>query len=135
MLQASLMDLKILLPFQVFTKKTGITRIVAETSSGALGLLPRRLDFVAALVPGILTYEGETGGEVYVAVDQGVMIKIGLSVLVSVRNAIEGVDLSRLREEIKREYLTLDEQEKSVLSITSKLESGLVRRLVEFHHE
>ena len=48
------MDLRVLLPFQVFAEKTGVSRIVAETRTGSFGLLPRRLDCVAALTPGIL---------------------------------------------------------------------------------
>jgi F-type H+-transporting ATPase subunit epsilon len=128
------MNLKILLPFQVFAEKTGISRIVAETPEGSFGILPHRLDCVAALAPGILIYEGETGGEIYVAIDQGVMVKTGLSVFVSVRNAIGGTDLGQLREAVKREFLSLNDQDQSIRSVTEKLESGLVRRLAEFHH-
>ena len=47
------MNLKVLLPFQVFAEKTGVLRIVAETREGSFGLLPHRLDCVAALAPGI----------------------------------------------------------------------------------
>src|SRR5210317_2134186 len=72
-----LMNLRVLLPFQVFADKSGVSRIVAETRAGSLGLLPRRLDCVAALAPGILTYETEAEGEVYVAVDEGVLVKTG----------------------------------------------------------
>jgi F-type H+-transporting ATPase subunit epsilon len=67
----TLMNLKVLLPFRIFAEKTGVTRIVAETQEGSFGLLPHRLDCVAALVPGILIYENEAEGEVYVAVDEG----------------------------------------------------------------
>ena len=49
------MNLKVLLPFQVFTDEDGVSRIVAETRTGSFGLLPHRLDCVAALAPGILT--------------------------------------------------------------------------------
>ena len=82
------MNLKILLPFQVFAEKAGVSRIVAETREGSFGLLPHRLDCVAALAPGILIYETEAEGEVYVAVDEGVLVKTGADVLVSVRRAI-----------------------------------------------
>src|SRR5271169_5957006 len=82
------MNLKVLLPFEIFAEKTGVSRIVAETSAGSFGLLPHRLDCVAALAPGILIYECEAEGEVYLAVDEGVLVKTGLDVLVSVRNAI-----------------------------------------------
>jgi F-type H+-transporting ATPase subunit epsilon len=131
----TLMNLKVLLPFQVFAEKTGVSRIVAETREGSFGLLPRRLDCVAALAPGILIYENETEGEVYVAVDEGVLIKTGPDVFVSVRNAIAGTDLGQLREAVEREFLNLDEREREVRSALARMESGLIRSLAEFHHE
>ena len=135
MQQTTRMNLKVLLPFQVFAEKTGVTRIVAETREGSFGLLPHRLDCVAALAPGILIYETEPEGEVYVAVDEGVLIKTGPDVLVSVRNAIAGTDLRRLREAVEREFLNLDEREQMVRSVLAKMESGFIRRLAEFHHD
>ena len=78
---------------------------------------------MAALAPGILTYETEAEGEVYVAVDEGVLVKTGPDVLVSVRSAIGGTDLGQLREAVKREFLNLDEQEKNVRSVMAKMES------------
>ena len=128
------MNLKVLLPFRVFAEKTGVTRIVAESQEGSFGLLPHRLGCVAALVPGILIYENETEGEVYVAVDEGVLIKAGPEVLVSVRNAIAGTDLRRLREAVEREFLNRDEREQGVRSVLAKMESGFIRRMVSFHH-
>ena len=129
------MSLRGLLPFQVFAKKTGVSRIVAETQEGSFGLLPHRRDCVAALVPGILIYENEAEGEAYVAIDAGVLVKTGLEVVVSVRNAIGGTDLGQLRAAVEREFLTLDEQEQSVRSTMAKLETSVIRRLMEFHHE
>jgi len=128
------MNLKIILPFQIFTEKKGILRIVAESQGGSFGLLPQRLDCVMALEPGIFIYETEAEGEVYVAVDEGVLIKTGQEVLVSVRNAIVGTNLSQLREEVEREFLTLDKSEEKIRSVMAKLESELVSRLVEFHN-
>jgi F-type H+-transporting ATPase subunit epsilon len=129
------MNLKVLLPFQVFAEKTGVTRMVAETRQGSFGLLPHRLDCVAALTPGILIYEDEAEGEVYVAVDEGVLIKTGSDVRVSVRNAIAGTDLGQLREAVEREFLNLDEQEQTVRSVLAKMESGFIRRMAAFHNE
>jgi F-type H+-transporting ATPase subunit epsilon len=134
-MQSTFMNLKVLLPFQIFVEKTGVTRIVAETREGSFGLLPHRLDCVAALAPGILIYETEVEGEVYVAVDEGVLIKTDLDVLVSVRNAIAGTDLSELRDSVEREFLNLDEREQNVRSVLAKMESGFIRRLAEFHHD
>ena len=134
-MQPALMTLEVLLPFRVFARKTGVSRIVAETREGSFGLLPHRLDCVAALAPGILTYEDEADGEVSVAVDEGVLVKAGLDVLVSVRDAIGGTDLGQLREAVEREFLHLSEREQSVRSVMEKLESGLISRLAKLHHE
>ncbi len=130
-----LMTLRVLLPFQVFTEKTGVARVVAETREGSFGLLPHRLDCVAALAPGILTYETEADGEVFVAVDEGVLIKTGTDVLVSVRRALGGSDLAKLRAGVEREFLAVDEQERSVRSVVAKLEAGFLRRFVSLQHE
>ena len=108
---------------------------MAETRQGSFGLLPHRLDCVAPLVPGILIYEKAGEAEVYVAIDEGVLVKTGLDVLVSVRNAIGGTDLGQLREAVEREFLNLNEREQNVRSVMAKMESGFIRRLAEFHHE
>jgi len=129
------MSLKILLPFQVFAEKTGVSRIVAETGEGSFGLLPHRLDCVAALVPGILTYQTAADGEVLIAVDEGVLVKTGMEVLVSVRRAMVGGDLGQLRSELEQEFLTLDEQEQNVRSVMEKMEAGLLLRFATVQHE
>ena len=129
------MHLKVLLPFQVYADKTGVSRIVAETQAGSFGLLPHRLDCVAALTPGILIYETEADGEVFVAVDEGVLVKTGPDVLISVRRAIGGTDLGRLHTAVEKEFLTMDNREQNVRSVAAKLEIGLLRRFVRFQHE
>jgi F-type H+-transporting ATPase subunit epsilon len=129
------MNLQILLPSEIFANKTDVLRIVAETNAGSIGFLPNRLDCVAALAPGILTYQTKEEGTVYIAVDEGVLVKAGVDVLVSVRHAIGGTDLSHLRDAVKREFLTIDEQEKKVRTAVAKIESGLIGRLAELQHE
>jgi len=131
----TLMNLKILLPFQIFAEKTGVLRIVAETREGSFGLLPHRLDCVAALEPGILIYETDEEGEVYVAVDKGVLVKTGPDVLVSVRRALDGTDLGQLRATVEQEFLILDEHEQSMRLVMTKLEAGFLRRFASFQHE
>ncbi len=130
-----LMHLKVLLPSEVFADKTGVSRIVAETHEGSFGLLPHRLDCVATLAPGILTYQTEADGEVFVAIDQGVLVKTGPDVLVSVRRALGGTDLDTLRDTVENEFLKLDEQEKAVRSVMAKMEVGLLHRFATLQHE
>ncbi|MEP6496239.1 MAG: F0F1 ATP synthase subunit epsilon [bacterium] len=123
-----LMHLKVLLPFQVFADKSNVSRIVAETREGSFGLLPHRLDCVAALAPGLLTYE-TAAGEMFVAVDEGVLVKTGPNVLVSVRRALGGTDLGHLHDAMKRDFMTLDKSEQDMRAAMTKLEAGFVRRL------
>lgn len=129
------MNLKILLPFRVYLEKAGVLRINVETATGSFGLLPQRLDCLATLVPGILMYETATEGETFIAVDEGVMVKTGSEVLVSVRRAMTGQDLAALRESVELEYATLDENERRAREVMAKLETGFLRRLATFQHE
>ena len=127
------MHLKILVPAEIFADQTGVSGIVAESGEGSFGLLEHRLDCVAALTPGILTYT--TGrGSVYVAVDEGVLVKTGADVLVSVRHAIGGTNLGQLHDEVKKKFLTLDREELAVRHMIAKMESGFAGRLAEFQH-
>jgi len=128
------MNLQIFLPFQVFAEKSKVSRIVAETHEGSFGLLPHRRDCVAALAPGIFTYETKEDGTVYLAVDEGVLVKAGDDVLVSVRHAIGGTDLSQLHDAVKREFLTLNEHERNVRDAIAKMEGGFISRFAEFQH-
>ncbi len=128
------MSLKILLPYQVLAEVTGIRRIVAETTEGALGLLPHRLDCVAVLKPGILTYQ-QAGGDIYVAVDAGTLVKAGLNVLVSVHDAIVGSALAQLRAEVEKKFLHLDAEERQMRTALAKIERGFIRRFREMQRE
>jgi F-type H+-transporting ATPase subunit epsilon len=129
------MHLKVLLPFRIFADKPRVSRIVAETSEGSFGILPQRLDCVASLAPGVLIYETEVEGEVYVAVDGGVLVKTGADVLVSVRRALGGMGLGQLRDAVEKDFLTLDEHEQGARSVMAKLETGFLRRFVDFKNE
>lgn len=122
------MTLKVLLPFEIFADEVGVSSIVVETAQGAFGLLPQRLDCVAALVPGILSYESSEHGEVFLAVDEGVLVKTGPAVVISVRRALRGKDLARLRDAVEQEFLTLDAHEEEMRSAMARLETGFLRR-------
>jgi F-type H+-transporting ATPase subunit epsilon len=129
------MNLRILLPYGVFAEKADVLRVVADTTDGSYGLLPHRLDCVAALVPGILTYEAKDSGTVYVGIDQGVMVKAGAQITVSVRRAICGSDLGQIKEAVGRDFLKLDEQERNVRTAVAKMEGSLMGRLAEFEND
>jgi len=120
------MHLKILLPYEIFADVKGVKRIVVETTAGSHGILPRRLDCAAALQAGILLYETNEG-EKYVAINEGILIKTGQEVLVSVRNAIGDAPLGELKKMVREEMLALDELEVDARTVMAKLETGFLQ--------
>ncbi len=124
------MRLKILLPSHVLLSEE-VQKLTAEGENGSFCLLPRHVDFLAALVPGILTFIDLEGTEQFVALDEGILTKCGPEVLVSTRNAIRGGDLGTLRETVEEHFRQTDEREKNTRSATARLEAGLVRRFMD----
>jgi F-type H+-transporting ATPase subunit epsilon len=129
------MNLKILLPFRVLTERADVARITVETDAGSIGFLPRRLDCVAALKPGIMAFQAKGEVETYVAIDEGILVKTGPDVLVSARNAIGGADLNTLRNAVTDEFLSVDVHEQSMRRMMAIMESGFIRRFAEFQRE
>jgi F-type H+-transporting ATPase subunit epsilon len=124
------MKLKVLLPASVFIE-ADVTKVIAEAENGSFGILPRHIDFVAALVPGILSFEWADGrGEEFAAVDEGILVKCGADVTVAIRKAVRSKDLGELRRMVEEEFKVLDEQEKRTRSILARLETDFVRRMV-----
>lgn len=126
------MNLKILLPFEILVNQNDVSHIVVETPNGSMGLLEHRLDCAAALLPGILSYQSQSEGEVFIAVDEGVLVKTASDVMVSVRRAIRGDSLEQLHATVKKEFLTLNDQEIAMRSVMAKLESGFLRQFANF---
>jgi len=123
------MKLKVLVPEQVLVDEPA-DKVVAEAANGSFCLLPRHVDFVAALVPGILTYTSGRA-ERFVATDEGILVKCGEEVLVSVRRAVAGADLGALERTVEEQFRTLDERERQSRQASARLEADLVRRFLE----
>jgi len=124
------MNLKVLLPTGVLIEEE-VTKVIAEAHNGSFCLLPKHVDFVAALVPGILSFETAGGREAFVAVDEGILVKCGEEVMVSTRNAVWGQDLGQLRRTVEERFKVLDDREKTARSAMVKIEAGFVRRFLE----
>ena len=125
---AAQMQLEILLPFKVFASKTGVSRIVAETANGSFGLLPHRLDCVAALVPGSWCTRARPRARPGWRSTRACWSRPAAHVSVSVRRALTGTDPARLREAVEQEFLVRDEQEQNVRQVMARLEAGFLRR-------
>ncbi len=126
-METNLMKLKISLPYGVFADLKDVKKIVVETTAGSYGILPRRLDCTAALVTGILTYESVSQGERYIAINDGILIKAGNQVMVSVRHAIGNAPPGKLKAMVEKEMLQLDELEMNARNVMAKLETGFLR--------
>lgn len=123
------MNLRILLPTRILLDRP-VDKVTAEAENGSFCLLPRHVDFATALVPGLLSYtSGEQ--EEFVAIDEGILVKKGAEVLVSVRDAMIGPDLGFLRLMVRERYEKLDEREKRARSALVRLEADFVRRFIE----
>ena len=90
------MRFKLLLPTEVLLDEP-VQKIVAEARDGSFGILPRHIDFVAALVPGVLAYVAADGVERFVGIDEGMLVKRAGEVMASTRNAVTGDDLESLK--------------------------------------
>ncbi len=126
------MRLKLLQPTEVILDEE-VVKVTAEAQNGAFCLLPRHIDFVTALIPGLLSYETADGEEVFLAVDEGILVKCADQVTVSTRNAVRGLNLGALRETVEQHYKAMDEREKTVRSAMARIEVGFVRRFLELH--
>lgn len=124
------MKLKVLLPTTIFLNEE-VTKVTAEAENGYFCLLPNHIDFVTALVPGILSFESVAGQEVFLAVDEGILVKCSSQVLVSTRNAVQHSDLKLLQSTVEKQFRVLDDREKMTRSALSKLEANIVRQFVE----
>lgn len=129
------MNLKILLPYRVFLEESNVTEVTVDTNMGSFGFLPQRLDCVAVLVPGILSYKKQNREWEYVAIDEGVFMKTGEQISVTVRNAVGGADLGKLRGTIEKEFKNLDEKEIKTRTVIAKLESEFMQKLKRLHQE
>lgn len=125
-----MMHLKLILPTEVMVNQT-VSKITAEGSNGFFCLLPQHIDWISNLVPGVLSFESETGEEVFLAIDEGILIKQKEQVLVSVRNAVRGDNLETLQQEVQQQFRHLDEREQQARNLLARLETSFVREFME----
>jgi F-type H+-transporting ATPase subunit epsilon len=128
------MHLKVLVPTEVLVDEA-VVKVIAEAQNGAFCLLPRHIDFVAALVPGILCFCPKEGQERYAAVDEGILVKCGAEVLVSTLNGVQGTDLDRLKDLVDETFLELDEHERKARTALARLEAGTLRGFIELQEK
>lgn len=126
------MRLKIILPGRILADEE-IKKITAETLSGYVTLEPSHADYLAAVVPGGISYVTEEGEDFHLAADEGVMVKKGEQVLVSLKNAIKGKNIESLADTVEKEFKELDEMERKARTALEKLETRFVKGFWEMN--
>lgn len=124
------MKLKILLPTHILLEET-ISKVIADAANGSFCIKPRHIDFVSALVPGLLIFVNDKAEEVFVALDEGILVKCGEEILISTRHAVVGKNLLTLKTMVDSDFRQLDEHERLARTALSRLEAGMVRHFID----
>lgn len=124
------MRLRIMCPTSVIFDGE-VNQVNAEDAEGHFTLKERHIDLATLLLPGLLRFIDSQGGEQFVAVDEGVLIKEGRNVLVSTRHAAVGAPLGELRELVEKQQRALVEQERNARVERSVLEVGFIKRFID----
>ncbi|MBD3236341.1 MAG: F0F1 ATP synthase subunit epsilon [Candidatus Eisenbacteria bacterium] len=128
------MRMRILTPTRVIADRK-VKKICGEAPEGAYCLLPRHVDLVAVQVPGLLSYAPRDGAPQWVAVDEGVLVKRGDEVWISVRDATPGTDLEALQEVVEEHFAKLNRREREARAAAARLEADFVRRFLEMSED
>ena len=124
------MRLKVVLPTKILIETAAI-KVIAEAENGIFCLLPRHIDFVATLIPSLLSFVSPQGQEQFFAIDQGILIKHGDEVTVATQNAVPGGDLGMLKKTVEQQFHLIDEREKTARSVLEKLEVNTIRHFIQ----
>lgn len=119
------MRVRIVTPLEVVLEREA-GRLSARGAHGSFTLLPRHVDLVAALLPGLVTVDDEV-----LAVDEGLLVKQGPRVVLTVREAVVGAPLEALRRAVEDRFLNLDDRERRARSALALLQAGMLRRAVD----
>lgn len=125
-----MMRLRVILPTEMLVD-CETSKVTAHAVDGSFCLLPRHVDFVTALVPGVLRFERADGSEAFVALDGGVLVKCAHDVFVSTPRAVTGAALGHLHDAVERHFQRLDEREQESRSAVRRLEASFLRGLMD----
>lgn len=124
-----LMKLKVLMPTRVLVdREVSVLRV--EAVDGECTLLPGHIDFMAPLAPGILSFEDDEG-ETFIATDEGILVKRGKEVTVSVMRGTRGGELGTLQATLEEEFLKEGSEEQQAKTAVKKLEAQFSRLFYE----
>lgn len=111
-------------------------KVIAEGTHGSFCVLPRHIDYLAILTPGILELRNATlPNDRWFAVDRGLLIKQADEISIAVHQAIESSDLETLQTSVAHRFQRIESVETAGMTAVASLEANFVRRLLELHKE
>jgi F-type H+-transporting ATPase subunit epsilon len=122
------MRLRVLLPTSVLIDAP-VRQVDAEGHHGHFTLLPRHVDVVAALVPGVLSWLEDE--ERVAALDGGVLVKRGAEVTIGTARAVVGTSLADLRRMVDEEFRDAEARERTARSAVARLEVDFIQRFLK----
>ncbi len=127
------MNLKLSLPTKVLFDQP-VAKINAQAVHGNFCVLPRHADYLAALVPGILTFTCNDQ-ELFFANDHGLLVKRESEVYISVRRAVQGSNLGSLRQTVRDQFERLSESDRACQGAVARLEASFLRKFLNLNQE
>lgn len=124
------MKLTVMVPDRVLIDQE-VSRVLAWGRDGCFCLLPRHIDFVSALAPGLLSFEVDDEYAEFLAVDEGVLVKQGSDVFVATRSAVSESDLETLKRSLEEKIRALDEREQMTRATIARLEADFMADYLE----
>lgn len=124
------MNLTVLLPEKMVWQGR-VKKIIGEALNGSFCLLPAHIDFVTIMVPGILYTVTEEGKAIYLAINEGILLKEGSEVTLSTRNAVQSEDLNNLKNQVSEDFKKINEQDSRARYALQKLEADFARRFLD----
>ena len=124
------MTVKICIPAQQLSFEN-IGKLRTEAENGWFTFLPRHIDCTIALVPGIIELVPEAGEPVYAGIDEAVLVKEGETVMIAAGKAVTANNFEDLIETVERQFKAMDERDRKLRSVLTKLETELSQRLME----
>ncbi len=128
------MRLKTLLPTGVAVDED-VLRVRVDTRNGSMTFLPHHADYLTVLTAGLVSYrvvkEDKKTKDVFMACDQGILVKEGDKISLSVRKAIISDDIEYLTKLISKDFKKTEDERKKANVAIARLEVGLTKGLLK----
>ena len=123
------MRVRLVIPGKTYLDED-MDKVTAPGKEGLFQILPKHIDMVSSLQPGILVLTKESKDR-YFAINEGVLVKEHNLIHISCFQVMEGASLDKLQETISDNFKILNEKEKRLKQILTKLEADTLIRFME----